>query len=158
MSTHHRTNHTRGPVLGAVAGIAALLLAGCSPSAYPEPPTLAQAIDAADALLAQDSMLEDVLVEPRPGRGSAVFTFPATESARNFRIQCLGAGEMTVRLDGEERFSDSCEDKMFDVGAYGVDAENNITRTSSESVVEVEATDDVYWVAALYTHSNGETS
>ncbi|TGO04610.1 hypothetical protein SERN_2203 [Serinibacter arcticus] len=72
-------------------------------------------------------------------------------------IRCISAGEMTVKIDGEERFSDTCEDSTFVLGAYGVDSENNITRTLSESAVEVDAADDVYWVAALYTHSNGES-
>ena len=157
MTAHTMTNVRRARVGAAIVGTAAVLLGACSPS-EPAPPTLDEALDAADALLSNREGLEDVLVEPRPGRGSAQFTFIPTQSARDFVIKCISSGHLTVRLDGEEKFSDECEDTMLGVGAYGVAGENdNIVGTLSESVVEVEAADDVYWVAALYTHSNGRT-
>ncbi len=153
MTTRHSTHPRRAPAWAAGAGTAALLLAACSPS-EPAPPTLEEALDAADALLSEQEGLEDVLVEPRPGRGPAEFTFMATQSARSI-IRCLTDGEMTVRIHGEERFSDTCGDATLVLGAYGVDIDHSITRTLAESVVQVEAADDVYWVAALYTHSIG---
>lgn len=131
-----------------VLSTAVLAAAGCS---GPATPSLDEAIAAAHELVANESYLDEVLITPHAGRGSATFDIPSTDAQRTVKISCLGEGELTVRVDGEERSSGRCDNGTVGIGLGGVDGDGNVVGTDVERQVELHSTDDLYWVATAFT-------
>lgn len=126
-----------------------LLASGCSSSV---PVSLDEAIEDAERLISRESYLEDVLVYPHVGRGAAAFEVAPANLARQVKFRCLSEGDVILRIDGEERFSDFCfAGTTMGSGLGGVDGENNRHGDDVTVLVEVIATDDVYRVATAFT-------
>lgn len=129
--------------LVATAGVVAITIAGCTSPAGSQPPTLDRAIEAADTILDHETRIENVLIAPHAGSGSSTFEMPDRTSGGFFKMNCLGEGVVTVRVDGSDRFTEQrCDDGTVGVGLDG-DAKQ----------VQLLAGDDVYWVATAYTQT-----
>ncbi|PWD49816.1 hypothetical protein C8046_03020 [Serinibacter arcticus] len=141
------------PVFAAIVGAATVAVAGCSGPAEPDEPTLDRAIEAGSSLIDGESRIQDVLITPHPGRGGAIFEVPGSELGRFFKMSCLGEGEVTLRINGGDRITESrCDDGTV---GMGLDAEVDGTMIDNQTPVEVQlvAADDVYWVATTFTQT-----
>ncbi|GMA32731.1 hypothetical protein GCM10025875_27230 [Litorihabitans aurantiacus] len=132
----------------------AATVAGCSDPTGREEPSLDYAIDAAERLLDGESRLEEVLVTPHAGRGSAVFDIPGTELGKFFKMFCLGEGRITLRVNGSDRITDQrCDDGTAGMG-LGADGDGTPLDPLDPVEVQLLAADEVYWVATTFTETD----
>ncbi|ROR72996.1 hypothetical protein EDD31_1361 [Bogoriella caseilytica] len=101
------------------------------------------------------ALQENVLITPHVGQGLATYEIPAAESERLVRLQCLGTGEVTIRVDGEERFSEDCQGVSQLSMGLTADGEGNRLENDVPVHVEVIANNDLYWVIGAAASSSG---
>ena len=107
---------------------------GCSAA----PPTAADVIRATEDV--RDSSTRPLLVEPRPGRGTAVLPEFAPDGPFSVTVRCLGPASVGLTIGEETVPAEDCSDGMLGVGRG---ADDEAVRVS------IDAPEDAYWVAGV---------
>lgn len=142
--------------LHTVAAVAAAAtLAACGGTSSPTADEIVTAttdLQDGDQLTLGQTVLDLPLVAgPLTGRGTRDLPQFSTAGVYSIKLRCLGEGSAAVSIAAEQQELRPCDNGELGVGGGGVDGDNELTGEPGTVAARVVASDDLYWVAAVFS-------